>query len=100
MPAVRATTMDITWRVDGSLHEEAAQAAGSNNIVSRAEQDQISDPLLKETAEEIRAAGGSGARVYADELGRRATEKVLGLLASVNTTGPHQVSQAEVRALH
>ncbi len=99
---VRSATADILIRVNRRLAFDARSAAGSNNLVSRPEQDRLPDALMKNAADDLRAKGGRGARVEVDALVGEASGQIEALLRQVNQrsgTGASWVSAPEVRAL-
>lgn len=102
MPTIRAATTDLLARVNTQLGADAARAAGSNDLVSHAEQRTFGAGVLQAAADEVRAAGGPGTRVVVDVLVQTAASKVASLLAQVNQpsgSGAGVVSMDEVRGL-
>ncbi len=101
MPTIRATRTDLLARVERRIQRDVNAAAGNNALVSRQEQKALPD-LLNDVANDIRTAGGVGARVNKDALVAQAIAHVENLLASVNQgggSGAAFVSAKEVKAL-
>jgi hypothetical protein len=101
MPTIRAKTTDVLAQVTATLRQEAAAAAGTNDLVSRDEQRALA-PDLQAAANDVRTAGGPGSRVAVDALVAEASSKVAALLGQVNQpsgSGAALVSADEVRAL-
>jgi hypothetical protein len=100
---IRAYKNDVLSSVHAELRAEAEVAAGSNGILSRAEQAAMPDGLLKKAAGWVREDGGAGTRVEVDAMVAKATRRMATLLGRVNQrsgAGADTVSQREVQALH
>jgi hypothetical protein len=98
---VRVPVTSVLQSVRQQLAQEAAAAAG-NALLSRTEQDQLGEGVLKEAAEALRTEGGPGTRVSTEALVDKALDRVAALLGGVNQgSGPGAfiVSQAEVQTL-
>lgn len=98
MPTI-ARTPDVLSLVRAAVAVDAQAAANHNAFISKTEQAAMSAGLLKDTADEMRAAGHS--HVTATDLSERVTSKIAAVLGQVNQpsgSGATSVSQAEVRA--
>jgi hypothetical protein len=90
---------DVSTVLRAMVRREAQQAAGSNAVLSRAEQAKAT-PAVRAAAEAVRAAGGPRARVSVDAIEREFTDAALKLIGAVNAPGPGGsfLSKAEATA--
>lgn len=98
MPTI-ARTPDVLSLVRAAVTVDAQAAANHNEFISKTEQAAMSAGLLKDTADEMRAAGHS--HVTATSVTELVTAKIAAVLGQVNQpsgSGATSVSQAEVRA--
>jgi hypothetical protein len=102
MTTTRASVSTILAAVRSQLEREARAAAGSNNLLSKAEEQKLKDGLLKSAAAQVRAEGGPGATVTVDRFVEAVAAKLTEAIGRVNQAagpGAAVLSQAEVKAL-
>lgn len=102
MPTVRASVSSVLAQLRAELEAEARRAAGSNSLISRAEEQQLGDSVTREAAAEVRAAGGAGSTVTVDALVDAAEARLRAFIDGVNQTsgaGAATLSQAEIQAV-
>lgn len=80
------------------LTEDAHKQAGGNVLVSKSEGKGL-DPANRRAELALRAEGGKGTRVRADEVAARAAQDVAQVWDQVNVRGEHVLSKAEVQAI-
>jgi hypothetical protein len=102
MPSTRATTTDLKTRVERSIKRAVTAVAGGNELVSKSEQRNLTDTLLKDVATDLRAAGGPGARLKKEALVDAAVAAVESHIASANQpsgSGAAFISAKEVKTM-
>lgn len=98
MTSVRAKPSAALETVRNALTDQARQAAGSNTLISRAEQERMPDGLLKDAAAQVRAAHPGAAPTTAAVVDA-AAQQVAQLMDGVNLKGKGTLSKQEVLAL-
>lgn len=96
----RTSVTDVSTVLRAIVRREATQAAGTNTILSRAEEAKAS-PLLQAAAEAVRAAQGPNARVTVDELEAQVStvaSKLIGNVNQPNGAGAPWLTRAEATA--
>lgn len=102
MTTTRASVSTLLATVRSQVEREAREAAGSNNLLSKAEEQKLTDGLLKAAAAQVRAEAGPGATVTVDRFVEAVAAKLTAAIGQVNqASGPGAavLSQAEVKAL-
>lgn len=98
----RVRTQDAQASLRQIIQENAKDAAGNNNVVSKAEAKKL-DPFVKREEEKIRAEGGAGTRVKVDALVDRATSDAMEVWDRFNPPGQGLdsalLSQEEVKKI-
>lgn len=98
----RVKTDAARTALDAIVREKAAEAAGSNTLVSKAEQKTL-EPFLEKAAAAERAARGRGARIDVDAVADRAMGQADAIWAKHNppdrAADARLLSRAEVRAI-
>jgi hypothetical protein len=97
MPRARTSVSDVSTVLAQQLRAELRDAAGGNTLLSRTEQ-RTAMPHIKDAADELRDAGGPGARVTVDALEANLHAKAMRLIDTVNQTsgpGAHTLSRKE-----
>lgn len=92
------SVVNLTARI---LRRDLTAAAGSNTLLSAAEEKKAS-PLIREAAQAIRTAKGPGARVTVDALEDTLRTRALTLIGAVNQShgpGAKALSKSEAEAL-
>lgn len=79
----KTSVSDVSTALRALVRREAQRAAGSNTVLSRAEEAKAS-PLLQAAAQAVRAASGPNARVTIDELEQQVASVAAKLIGSVN----------------
>ena len=82
----KTSVADVSTVLRAIVRREAARAAGSNTVLSKAEEANAS-PVLQAAAQAVRAAQGPNARVTVDELEAQVSTVAAKLIGSVNQ--PH-----------
>jgi len=97
---VRVTVADATVALQELVTDAAKKAAGSNTLLSQAEQKTL-DPFLGRAADRVRAAGGKGARVSVASLTSQAVTDAAQAWSLQNKPGSGQkfLSQKEIQAV-
>lgn len=95
----RATLAQVSTLVRALVRRDAQQVAGSNAVLSRAEEAKAT-PAVRAVAQAVRAAAGPRARVTLDALERAASDQAAKLIGEVNRAGPGAgfLSKAEATA--
>lgn len=96
----KTSVSDVSTVLRAIVRREASQAAGSNTVLSKAEEAKAS-PLLQAAAKAVRAAQGANARVTVDELEAQVSTVAAKLIGSVNQprgAGAPWVTKAEATA--
>jgi hypothetical protein len=97
----RIRTDDLTANIAAQLRAQATTTAGSNTVISKAEQATVDRPLADAIAD-VREKEGPGSRVTIDEAVAEAMKTAAAMIGGVNQAsgqGALYVSQAELRAL-
>ena len=79
----KTSVADVSNVLRAIVRREAAQAAGTNTVLSKAEEAKAS-PLLQAAAKAVRAAQGPNARVTVDELEAQVSTVAAKLIGAVN----------------
>jgi len=95
--AHRTSVADVSTVLKAIVRRDAQQAAGSNTVLSRAEQAKAS-PAVQAAAEALRAAGGKNARVTIDAIEQEVSSAAARLIGTVNTAGTSWLSKTEAAA--
>lgn len=100
MTITRARIADVQTAVQPLLRQDVTAAAGNNTLLSRAEQ-AAAPAHVQAAAEQVRTAGGPGARVTVDAVEQVLGQQARALIASVNQptgSGAAFLSLAEAQA--
>lgn len=101
MPRAHKTTVaDVSTVLRAIIRRDAQKAAGTNTVLSRAEQAKAS-PAVQAAADSLRAAGGKNARVTIDAIDaieNEASNAAARLIGTVNTAGTSWLSKTEATA--
>jgi hypothetical protein len=79
----KTSVADVSHVLRAIVRREAAQSAGTNTVLSKAEEAKAS-PLLQAAAKAVRAAQGPNARVTVDELEAQISTVAARLIGTVN----------------
>jgi hypothetical protein len=96
----KTSVADVSNVLRAIVRREAAKAAGTNTVLSRAEEAKAS-PLVQAAAKAVRAASGPNARVTIDELEQHVSQVAAKLIGSVNQpagAGAPWLTKAEASA--
>jgi hypothetical protein len=100
MTITRARTADVQTAMQPLLRQDATAAAGTNALISRAEQ-AAAPAHVQAAAEQVRSTGGAGTRVTVDAVEQVLGQQARALIASVNQSsgsGAAFLSLAEAQA--
>jgi hypothetical protein len=99
MPSIH--TSDVKFEIARQVFGELRQAAGNNNLISKAEQGTLA-PELQRAADDVRKAQGPNARVTINEAAASFDARVNDGIDAVNQSsgsGKAWLSKAEIEAL-
>ncbi len=95
---MRARLNPVLNQLETSYRRDVTAAAQGNAWVSRREQ-KVALPELAAAMQEVRGAGGKGARVHVEAVVSELMESARPVIAAVNVRGPSLLSKPEIRAV-